>query len=130
VGYLQSRVVCQFARKPLTFRELCCASGRPDSLPKEEHIGVELPNLDHEAPEVSMINVMATYARLARQVSSRIYLEKRSLADKLVSAKQFDRILCEWHEMFPRGLHKDQNPLRQPDYVARQSHTYRVFADL
>lgn len=77
-----------------------------------------------------MINVMVTYARLAREVSSRIYLEKRSLADKLAAAKQFDRILCEWHESFPKGLHKDQNPLRQPDYVARQSLPYLGVADL
>jgi|SRR2546423_7799817 len=105
----------------LTVRELCCASGRPDSLPKEEHISIALPDLRYESPEASMINVMVPYARLARQVSSRIYLEKRSLSDKLTAAKEFDRILCEWHESYPKNLHNDPNPLRQPDYVARQS---------
>ena len=99
-------------------------------MPKEEHIGVELPNLNHEAPEVSMINTMVTYARLARQVSSRIYLEKRSLADKLAAAKLYDRMLCEWHDSFPLELHKEQNPLRQPDYVARQSCSHRCIVDV
>jgi hypothetical protein len=99
-------------------------------LPKEEHIGVELPDLNHEASEVSMINVMVTYARLAKQVSSRIYLEKQSLADKLATAKQFDQILREWHDSFPLGLHREQNPLRQPDYVARQSCPRVLVADI
>lgn len=80
-----------------------------------------LPDLNYESPEVSMINVMVAYARLARHVSSRIYLEKRSLSDKLAAAKEFDRILCEWHDSYPQNLHREQNPLRQPDYVSRQS---------
>lgn len=105
----------------LTVRELCCASGRPESLHKEKHISIALPDLPYESPEASMINVMVPYARLARQVSSRIYLGRRSLSDKLTAAKEFDRILCEWHESYPKNLYDDPNPLWQPDYVARQS---------
>jgi Fungal specific transcription factor domain len=100
--------------------ELCCASGRPDGLPRQEHIMVDLPHLQEELPEVSMINVMVEYGRIARQVLGMIYLQRRTLQEKLGSAREFDAALCNWRESLATTLYCGPQ-LEQPDYVERQS---------
>jgi len=100
--------------------ELCCASGRPDSLPREEHIMVDLPHMETELPEVSMINVMVEYGRIARQVLGRMYLERRPLQEKLLAAREFDAALCNWRDSVAANLYHGPE-LQQPDYVERQS---------
>jgi hypothetical protein len=81
---------------------------------------VDLPHLDEESQEVSMINVMVYYARIARQVLARMYLERRPLPDKLTSAREFDAALCSWKDSLETNLYNGPQ-LQQPDYVARQS---------
>jgi hypothetical protein len=102
-------------------RELCCASGRLNSLPMEEDMTILLPNMQEEVPEVSMINVMVSFAQIAREVSSRIYIRRRTLAEKATAALELDAKLVEWRETLPGYLHKDRNSLRQPDFVNKQS---------
>lgn len=69
-----------------------------------------------------MINVMAGYARIARQVSARIYLERRTLAEKLATAMDFDTELVNWKETIRTDLYRGA-ALQEPDYVERQSIT-------
>jgi len=73
-----------------------------------------------------MINVMVGYARLARQVSARIYLERRTLADKLATAKELDADLVNWKETVPTELYRGAS-LQEPDYVERQSITRLIY---
>lgn len=68
-----------------------------------------------------MINVMITYARIAREVPTRIYNSRRTLAEKATAADEFDVRLVEWLETLPGYLHKDRNSLRQPEFVIKQS---------
>jgi len=68
-----------------------------------------------------MINVMASFARIARELPSRIYARRRTLADKATAAVELDAKLVEWRETLPGYLHKDRNSLRQPDFVNKQS---------
>src|ERR1700721_1697587 len=68
-----------------------------------------------------MINVMVCYAQIARQVSSRIYTPRRTLADKAAAALELDGKLVQWRETLPGYLHKDRNSLRQPEFVNKQS---------
>jgi hypothetical protein len=68
-----------------------------------------------------MINVMVAYAKIARDVPTRIYNSRRTLAEKAASADEFDLQLVEWLETLPGYLHKDRNSLRQPEFVIKQS---------
>jgi len=68
-----------------------------------------------------MICVMITYAEIAREVSSIIYLRRKTLAEKAAAALEFDARLVQWRESLPGYLHKDRNSLRQPDFVNKQS---------
>ena len=68
-----------------------------------------------------MINVMITYARIARDVPTRIYSSTKTLAEKATAADEFDVRLVEWLETLPGYLHKDRNSLRQPEFVIKQS---------
>jgi len=77
--------------------------------------------MDEEAPEVCMINVMLTYAEIARDVSSKIYLRRKTLPEKALAALELDERLVQWRETLPGFLHKDRNSLRQPDFVNKQS---------
>jgi hypothetical protein len=87
----------------------------------EEDMTILLPNMEEEVPEVSMINVMVSFAQISREVSSRIYIRRRPLAEKATSALELDAKLVEWRETLPGYLHKDRNSLRQPDFVNKQS---------
>ena len=87
----------------------------------EEDMTILLPNMVEEVPEVSMINVMVSFAQIAREVSSRIYIRRRTLAEKATAALELDAKLVEWRETLPGYLHKDRNSLRQPDFVNKQS---------
>jgi hypothetical protein len=68
-----------------------------------------------------MINVMVSFARIARDVSSRIYIRRRTLPEKAAAAVELDARLVEWRETLPGYLHKDRNSLRQPEFVNKQS---------
>ena len=68
-----------------------------------------------------MINVMVSFAQIAREVQSRIYIRRKTLAEKVVAAAELDNRLMEWRETLPGYLHKDRNSLRQPDFVNKQS---------
>jgi len=68
-----------------------------------------------------MINVMVGYARIAREVSSRLYIRRRTLAEKAAAASDLDARLLRWRENLPGYLHKDRNSLRQPEFVNKQS---------
>lgn len=68
-----------------------------------------------------MINVMLSYAQIARVVSSRIYIRRRTLAEKAAAALELDAKLVQWRETLPGYLHKDRNSLRQPEFVIKQS---------
>ena len=70
---------------------------------------------------MSMINVMLCYAQIARVVSSRIYVRRRTLAEKAEAALDLDAKLVQWRETLPGYLHKDRNSLRQPEFVIKQS---------
>jgi hypothetical protein len=87
----------------------------------EEDMTILLPNMEEEVPEVSMINVMVSFAQIAREVSSRIYIRRRTLAETATAALDLDAKLVEWRETLPGYLHKDRNSLRQPDFVNKQS---------
>lgn len=71
-----------------------------------------------------MINVMLIYAEIAREVSSTIYIRRKTLAEKAAAALEFDARLVQWRETLPGFLHKDRNSLRQPDFVNKQSNLY------
>ena len=64
---------------------------------------------------------MVNYAEIAREVSSRIYLRRKSLAEKAEAAVELDARLVQWRESLPGYLHKDRNSLRQPEFVNKQS---------
>ena len=68
-----------------------------------------------------MINVMVSFARIAREIPSQIYTSRRTLAQKAAVAQELDIKLVEWRETLPGYLHKDRNSLRQPDFVNKQS---------
>jgi len=68
-----------------------------------------------------MVNVMAAYARIAREVPTRIHNSRRTLTEKATAADQFDVQLVEWLENLPGYLHKDRNSLQQPEFVIKQS---------
>jgi hypothetical protein len=83
--------------------------------------------MEEEAPEVCMINVMVTYAEIARDVSSKIYLRRKTLGEKATAALELDARLVQWRETLPGFLHKDRNSLRQPDFVNKQSKSLAVW---
>ena len=64
---------------------------------------------------------MVTYARIAREVPTRMYNSRRTLAEKTAAADEFDIRLVEWLENLPGYLHKDRNSLQQPEFVIKQS---------
>ena len=68
-----------------------------------------------------MINVMVSFARIAREIPSRIYTRRKTLAEKAAAAVELDARLVEWRETLPGYLHKDRNSLRQPEFVNKQS---------
>ena len=68
-----------------------------------------------------MINVMVSFAQIAREVSSRIYIRRRTLAEKAAAATELDAKLFQWRETLPGFLHKDRNSLKQPEFVNKQS---------
>jgi hypothetical protein len=72
-----------------------------------------------------MINVMVSFARIAQEVSSRIYIRKRTVAEKSVAAVELEAKLVEWRATLPGYLHKDRNSLRQPEFVNKQSILYK-----
>jgi hypothetical protein len=72
---------------------------------------------------VSMINVMVNFAQIARDVQSRIYIRRKTLAEKAAAAAELDQRLREWRETLPGYLHKDRNSLHQPEFVNKQSPT-------
>lgn len=68
-----------------------------------------------------MINVMVSFARIAREVQSRIYIRQKGLAEKAAAAAELDKRIMDWRETLPGYLHKDRNSLRQPEFVNKQS---------
>jgi hypothetical protein len=68
-----------------------------------------------------MINVMVSYAEIAREVSSRIYFRRMCTAEKAAAALELDSTLVQWRDNLPGFLHKDRNSLRQPEFVSKQS---------
>jgi hypothetical protein len=76
-----------------------------------------------------MINVMVSFAEIAREVSSRIYIRRRTLPEKAAAALELDTKLVQWRENLPGYLHKDRNSLRQPEFVNKQSFQSIKFAN-
>ena len=68
-----------------------------------------------------MINVIVSFARIAREIPPLMYTCRRTLAEKAAAAVDLDAKLVEWRETLPGYLHKDRNSLRQPDFVNKQS---------
>ena len=77
-----------------------------------------------------MINVMISFAEIAREVSSRIYIRRKTLAEKAAAASELDARLVQWRDNLPGYLHKDRNSLRQPEFVNKQSNLIHIFSDI
>ncbi|KAE8363101.1 fungal-specific transcription factor domain-containing protein [Aspergillus caelatus] len=117
--------------------EMCCSSGRLDSLKQLDHYQVSLPSLkangsnthDPEAEEddVAMIPAMVALAQIMSEASHLLYHSpKRPTSEMSQIAMSLDNKLEEWKSNLPSFLNVDAASLNDPEWAFKQKLVLRL----
>ncbi|KAJ6114525.1 transcriptional regulator family: Fungal Specific TF [Penicillium sp. IBT 16267x] len=132
--------------------EMCCSSGRLDSMKELTYYQVSLPKLkarknttiyhhtfntiqihfgdldpDAEDNDVAMIPVMVSLAQIMSEASHQLYHStQRPLSEKSSLAMSLDTRLQEWKSNIPAFLNLDANSLSDPEWAFKQKLVLRL----
>ncbi|KAE8334937.1 hypothetical protein BDV24DRAFT_171763 [Aspergillus arachidicola] len=117
--------------------EMCCSSGRLDSMKQLDHYQVSLPpfkanisnSQDSEAEDddVAMIPVMVALAQIMSEASHLLYHSpKRPTKEMSQIAMNLDNKLEEWKSNLPSFLNVDVASLNDPEWAFKQKLVLRL----
>ncbi|KAF7526558.1 hypothetical protein PCG10_003949 [Penicillium crustosum] len=116
--------------------EMCCSSGRLDSMKELHYYQTSLPKLkvdsdnldpDAEDNDIAMIPAMVSLAQIMSEASHQLYHSmRRSIADKSRLAMALDQRLLEWKETLPDFLNLDAHALNDPEWAFKQKLVLRL----
>ncbi|KAE8382775.1 fungal-specific transcription factor domain-containing protein [Aspergillus bertholletiae] len=117
--------------------EMCCSSGRLDSMKQLDHYQVSLPplkanscnthDLDIEDDEVAMIPVMVSLAQIMSEASHLLYHSpKRPMSEMSQIALNLDNKLEEWKSNLPSFLNVDVASLNDSEWAFKQKLVLRL----
>ncbi|CAI7564925.1 unnamed protein product [Penicillium palitans] len=116
--------------------EMCCSSGRLDSMKELHYYQTSLPKLkvaadnldpDAEDNDIAMIPAMVALAQIMSEASHQLYHSmRRSMADKSRLAMELDQRLLEWKETLPDFLNLDAHALNDPEWAFKQKLVLRL----
>ncbi|PLN82278.1 fungal-specific transcription factor domain-domain-containing protein [Aspergillus taichungensis] len=113
------------------YREMCCSSGRLDSMKDLQYYQVPFPTIkdtpdsqsdsDAEDQDVAIIPVMAALAHIMSEASHQLYhSSKCSMNEKSQIAIDLDRRLLAWKATIPPFLDIDIVALNDPEWAFKQ----------
>ncbi|KAI9927803.1 hypothetical protein MW887_002655 [Aspergillus wentii] len=116
--------------------EMCCSSGRLDSMKELHYYQVALPTLkkdtsdqdpDAEDNYVAMIPVMVALAQIMSEASHLLYHStKRSMTEMSQIAMSLDQKLWAWKANIPAFLAPDVAALNDPEWAFKQKLALRL----
>ncbi|KFY40674.1 hypothetical protein V494_03393 [Pseudogymnoascus sp. VKM F-4513 (FW-928)] len=116
--------------------EMCCSSGRLDSLKDPRHYSTLLPKWMNESdsdpselegPEVAMIPVMVGLSRILKTASQDIYHDStRSIQEKSHIGFQLEESLMLWKNGLPSFLNIDSVSLNDTEWAFKQKLVLRM----
>ncbi|KAJ0418329.1 fungal-specific transcription factor domain-containing protein [Aspergillus carlsbadensis] len=113
--------------------EMCCSSGRLDSLMFPEYYPLPMPQISeddpgHESHAIAIIPVMVALARILKQASMEIYCKGvgqcRSAKSQL--SLHLNRELDQWKANLPRFLNFDIMALDDPEWAYKQKIVLKI----
>ncbi|KAJ5766598.1 uncharacterized protein N7511_004214 [Penicillium nucicola] len=119
-------------------QEMCCSSGRLDSMKELHYYQASIPKLkcdvgdsdpDAEDDDIAMIPVMIALAQINTEASHQLYHStKRSMDEKSRLAIALDQRLSQWKESLPSFLNLDAHVLDDPEWAFKQKLVLRLTA--
>ncbi|KAJ6028010.1 transcriptional regulator family: Fungal Specific TF [Penicillium herquei] len=116
--------------------EMCCSSGRLDSMKELHHYQASLPKLkihfgdqdpDAEDNDIAMIPVMVSLAQIMSEASHQLYHSTQlSLREKSHLAMVLEKRLQDWKSNVPTFLNLDANTLSDPEWAFKQKLVLRL----
>ncbi|KAJ5626954.1 transcriptional regulator family: Fungal Specific TF [Penicillium herquei] len=116
--------------------EMCCSSGRLDSMKELHHYQTSLPKLkihfgdhdpDAEDNDIAMIPVMVSLAQIMSEASHQLYHSAQlSLREKSHLAMVLEKRLQDWKSNIPTFLNLDANTLNDPEWAFKQKLVLRL----
>ncbi|KAB8245778.1 fungal-specific transcription factor domain-containing protein [Aspergillus flavus] len=117
--------------------EMCCSSGRLDSMKQLDHYQVSLPpfkvntsntqDSEAEDDDVAMIPVMVALAQIMSEASHLLYHSpKRPTKEMSQIAMNLDNKLEEWKSNLPSFLNVDVASLNDPEWAFKQKLVLRL----
>ncbi|KAJ5119099.1 transcriptional regulator family: Fungal Specific TF [Penicillium atrosanguineum] len=116
--------------------EMCCSSGRLDSMKELHNYQVSQPKLkanvgdhdpDGEDNDIAMIPVMVSLAQIMSEASHQLYHSAhRSMMDKSHLAMGLDARLLQWKANIPSFLNPDTYALNDPEWAFKQKLVLRL----
>ncbi|KAK4869906.1 hypothetical protein LT330_005630 [Penicillium expansum] len=116
--------------------EMCCSSGRLDSMKELHYYQTSLPKIkvdaddldpDAEDHDIAMIPAMVALAQIMSEASHQLYHSmRRSMADKSCLAMALDQRLLEWKATLPAFLNLDAHALNDPEWAFKQKLVLRL----
>ncbi|CAI7574529.1 unnamed protein product [Penicillium glandicola] len=118
--------------------EMCCSSGRLDSMKELHYYQTSLPKLknqldadyldpDAEDNDIAMIPAMVALAQIMSEASHQLYHSMgHSMADKSRLAMALDQRLFEWKATMPSFLNLDAHALNDPEWAFKQKLVLRL----
>ncbi|KAJ5377274.1 transcriptional regulator family: Fungal Specific TF [Penicillium cataractarum] len=116
--------------------EMCCSSGRLDSMKELHYYQVSLPKLkinvgpldpDAEDNDIAMIPTMVSLAQIMSEASHQLYHStQRSMSEKSRLAMALDARLLEWKANIPSFLNPDATTLNDPEWAFKQKLVLRL----
>ncbi|KAJ5716242.1 transcriptional regulator family: Fungal Specific TF [Penicillium malachiteum] len=116
--------------------EMCCSSGRLDSMKELHHYQTSLPklkihfgdhDLDAEDNDIAMIPVMVSLAQIMSEASHQLYHSTQlSLREKSHLAMVLEKRLQDWKSNIPTFLNLDTNTLNDPEWAFKQKLVLRL----
>ncbi|KAL2800950.1 fungal-specific transcription factor domain-containing protein [Aspergillus keveii] len=117
--------------------EMCCSSGRPDSVKGLSYYQVPLPEWqghvvsplipEVEGNDIAMIPAMVALAQIMSDASQLLYHSpKRSTDEKSQVSERLDSRLLDWKSTLPQFLNIDAAPLNDPEWAFKQKLVLRL----
>ncbi|KAJ5886901.1 transcriptional regulator family: Fungal Specific TF [Penicillium subrubescens] len=116
--------------------EMCCSSGRLDSMKELHYYQVSLPKLkvnvgtldpDAEDNDIAMIPTMVSLAQIMSEASHQLYhATKRSISENSRLAMDLDARLLEWKANIPSFLNPEATTLNDPEWAFKQKLVLRL----
>ncbi|KAL2814954.1 fungal-specific transcription factor domain-containing protein [Aspergillus granulosus] len=117
--------------------EMCCSSGRPDSVKDLSYYQVSLPTIQDrvtiqqepevEGNDIAMIPAMVSLAQIMSEASQLLYHSpKRSTGEKSRVSERLDDKLLQWKSTLPDFLNIDVASLNDPEWAFKQKLVLRL----